>query len=148
MHPVAVWIFSAHVDRYLCDYPGLIFGTMAAGVIKVGALFWQEKLSTWPLSYVLVLPLALAGLALGVGIGHDRLVSLSLARRLAPFGLVRLLTVPLAGGMLGMDGGVLVGTMAGPMGLALLGPRLGHPNTSIGAALWGQAGASDERIEV
>jgi len=149
MHPVAVWIFSAHVDGYLRDYPGLIFGTMAAaGMIKVGALFWQEKLSAWPLSYVLVLPLALAGLALGVGIGHDRLVSLSLARRLAPFGLVRLLTVPLAGGMLGIDGGVLVGTTAGPMGLALLGPHLGHPNTSIGAALRGQAGASDERIEV
>lgn len=50
--------------------------------------------------------------------------------------------------MLGMDGGVLVGTTAGPMGLALLGPRLGHPDTSIGAALWGQTGASDERIEV
>lgn len=149
MHPVAVWIFSAHVDGYLRDYPGLIFGTMAAAsMIKVGALFWQEKLSAWPLSYVLVLPLALAGLALGVGIGHDRLVSLSLARRLAPFGLVLLLTVPLAGGMLGMDGGVLVGTTAGPMGLALLGPHLGHPNTSIGAALWGQTGASDERTEV
>ena len=149
MHPVAVWIFSAHVDGYLRDYPGLIFGTMAAaGMIEVGALFWHEKLSAWPLSYVLVLPLALAALALGVGIGHDRLVSLSLARQLAPFGLVLLLTVPLAEGMLGMDGGVLVGTMAGPMGLALLGPRLGHPNTSIGAALWGQTGASDERIEV
>ena len=120
----------------------------AASMIKVGALFWQEKLSAWPLSYVLVLPLALAGLALGVGIGHDRLVSLSLARRLAPFGFVRLLTVPLAGGMLGIDGGVLVGTTAGPMGLALLWPHLGHPNTSIGAALRGQAGASDERIEV
>ncbi|PSQ70316.1 MAG: hypothetical protein BRD26_04905 [Bacteroidetes bacterium QH_1_64_81] len=125
MHPVAVWIFSAHVDGYLSDYPSLIFGTMAAaGMIKVGALFRQEKLSAWPLSYVLVLSLALAGLALGAGIGH------------------------LAGGMLGMDGGVLVGTTAGPMGLALLGPHLGHPDTSIGAALWGQTGASDERIEV
>ena len=50
--------------------------------------------------------------------------------------------------MLGIDGGVLVGTTAGPMGLALLWPHLGHPNTSIGAALRGQAGASDERIEV
>lgn len=119
----------------------------AAGMIKVGALFWQEKLSAWPLSYVLVLPLALGGLALGVGIGHDRLVSLSLARWLAPFGLVLLLTVPLAGGVLGLDGGVLVGATAGPMGLALLGPRLGHPDTSIGAALWGQTGASDERVE-
>ncbi len=119
----------------------------AAGMIKVGALLWQEKLSAWPLLHVLVVPLALTGLVLGIGAGHDRLVSLSVARRLAPVGGLLLLTVPLAGAVLGLETGMLVAATVGPIGTALVGPRLGHPETSIGAVLRGGSDSSTEHVE-
>jgi hypothetical protein len=131
--------FSEDVDSYLRKYPGLLLGFMAAaGLIKVGALLWQEKFSAWPLLSVLVVPLALAGLALGLGVGHDRLVSSSVARRLAPVGGLLLLAVPPAAVVLGGDGGLFVAATAGPVGLGLLGPRLAHPDGALRALLRGR----------
>jgi len=137
------------VDAYLRKYPGLLFGGMAAaGMIKVSALLWQEKLSAWPLMHVLVVPVALAGLALGLGAGRDRIVSRSAAQRLAPVGGLVLLIVPLAGLFSGLEAAVLAGTVAGPLGLALLGLQLGHPETRVGAVLRGDPGSSGEYVEV
>jgi hypothetical protein len=120
----------------------------AAGVIKVGALLWQEKFSAWPLLTVLVAPLALAGLAVGIGIGHDRLVSRATARGLAPVGGLLLLAVPLAALVLGGKGGLLVAATGGPIGFALVGPRLGHPKTTIGAVWRRESDSSTEHVEL
>ena len=120
----------------------------AAGMIKISALLWQEKLSAWPLLTVLAAPLALAGLALGIGAGHDRIVSLSVAHRLAPIGGLLLLVVPLAGGVLGVGEGILAGAIVGPLAFALIGPRLGHPDTITGAALFGGPDSSGKQVGV
>jgi hypothetical protein len=70
-------------------YPGLTLGSMAAvGAVKIGAILWETTFSAWPLLHVLMLPLIGGGLALGVGIGHDRFVSAPAARRLGIAGLV------------------------------------------------------------
>jgi hypothetical protein len=119
----------------------------ATGLIKVGALFWQEKFSAWPLLSVLAAPLALAGLAVGIGIGHDRLVSRAKARRLASVGGLLLLSVPLAPLVLGGNAGLLVAATVGPTGLALVGLRLGHPETSIGAVWHRESDTSTEHVE-
>jgi len=134
------------VDTYLRKYPGLLLGLMAAaGLIKVGALLWQEQFSAWPLLTVLAAPLALAGLALGLGIGYDGLVSQSVAPWLAAVGGVLLLAVPCALAMLGLGGGMPVAAATGSIGLALTGPWLGRPETPVGAALHAEADASTDR---
>lgn len=138
----------AGVNAFLRKYPGLFLGMMAAtGLIKVGALLWQEKFSTWPLLSVLATPLALAGLAVGIGIGYDRLVSQATARGLAPVGGLLLLSATLAALALGGKGGLLVAALGGPIGLALVGPRLGHPDTSIGTVLRKKSGSSTGQVE-
>ncbi len=136
------------MKTYLRDYPGLILGTMAsAGMIKVGALIWQEKLSAWPLLHVLVVPLFLAGVAIGVGAGHDRLVTLPVSRRLASLGVCLLAAVPLAIGLLDMSGAVAVGVAVGPIGGALVGLQVGHPRTTLGAVLAGDSPSPSGRVE-
>lgn len=138
----------ASVNTFLRKYPGLLLGTMAAaGLIKVGALLWQEKFSAWPLLSVLAAPLALAGLAVGIGIGHDRLVSRAKARGLAPVGGLLLLSVPLAALVLGGNADLLVAATMGPIGLALVGVQLGHPETSIGAVWRRGSDSSTEHVE-
>ena len=122
------------VNKYLQRYPGVIFGFMAtAGLLKVGALLWQEKFSAMPLLSVLVVPLILAGAALGLGMGHDRLVPLHTARRLG-----------IAGGLFFgavFSAALLIGPVAfllaigGPPAALLVGIRLGHPQTRSGALL-------------
>lgn len=137
------------VDKYLREYPGLLLGTMAAaGTIKIGALLWQEKLSTWPMLHVLVVPLAFAGLVLGLGIGHDRLVTLPVARRLASLGACLLAAVPLAVLFLGPSEAVAIGTVVGPAGSALVGLRMGHPRTMPGALLSGDRHSPSGHVEV
>ena len=134
------------VDTYLRKYPGLLLGLMAAaGLIKVGALLWQEQFSGWPLLTVLAAPLALAGLALGLGIGYDGFVSRSVAPWLAAVGGALLLAVPCALAVLGVGDGMPVAATTGAIGLALIGPWLAHPETPVGAALRAEADASTER---
>ena len=135
------------MDSYLRKYPGLLLGLMAAaGLVKVGALFWQEKLSTWPLLSVLAGPLVLAGLALGIGIGYDRIVSGPVARRLAPVGVL-LLLVLVAGFVLGPGTGLLVATTIAPVGCFLIGLWVGHPKTSFGIAAFGRSDSVGEHVE-
>jgi len=119
----------------------------AVGLIKVGALLWQEKFSTWPLLSVLATPLALVGLAVGIGVGYDRLVSRATVQGLAPVGGLLLLSVPLATLVFSGNGGLLVAAMVGPIGLALVGARLGHPETSIGTVLRGESDSPTEQVE-
>jgi len=136
------------VDTYLRKYPGLLLGLMAAaGLIKVGALLWQEQFSAWPLLSVLAGPLALAGLAVGLGIGYDRLVSPSVVQWLAPIGCVLLLAVACSMAVVGVENSLFVAATAGPIGLALIGSRLGRPAAPLGTLLRGEGDASPERVE-
>ena len=139
---------SEDVDTYLRKYPGLLLGLMAAaGLTKVGALLWQEQFSAWPLLSVLAVPLALAGLALGLGIGYDRLVSRSVAQWLAPVGVVLLLAVACVMAVVGVEESLFVAATVGPIGFALIGPRLGRPETPFGALLRGGEESRTERVE-
>lgn len=122
------------VSKYLQRYPGVIFGLMAtAGLLKVGALLWQEQFSAMPLLSVLAVPLLLAGAALGVGGGHDRLVSLHTAQRVGLAGGLLLGAVCSAALLAGPDAFLLA--TGGPPAALLLGIRLGHPQTRSGALL-------------
>lgn len=112
--------------RVFQRHPGLTLGSMAAvGAVKVGGILWQTTLSAWPLLHVLMLPLIGGGLALGVGIGHDHLVSAPTARRLGIAGLVVGSTVagwPLVGPALP----ALAWMGLVPVGPVLLGIALGR----------------------
>jgi hypothetical protein len=112
--------------RVFQRHPGLMLGAMAAiGAVKVGGILWETTLSAWPLLHVLVPPLIGGGLALGVGIGHDRLVSAPAARRLGVAGLVVSCTV--AGwSLVGPALPALAWMGLVPVGPVLLGIALGR----------------------
>jgi len=115
------------------QYQGLLLGLMAAaGAVKGGAILWQTTFDGWPLLHVLALPVGVAGLAIGLGAGHSRVVSARIARRLPlPGGLF--LILPLAAGThVGLTTGVQVWTVLAPVGFAFLALPLSHPDvTSI-----------------
>ena len=134
------------MSKYLQRYPGVIFGLMAtAGLLKVGALLWQEKFSATPLLSVLVVPLCLAGAALGLGVGHDRLVSLHTAQRVGIAGGLLLGAVVSAAVLVGPDAFLLA--TGGPPAAPLPGIRLGHPQTPSGALLAAPRAWPGEAVE-
>ena len=84
-------------------YPGLMLGSMAAiGSVKMGAILWETTFPDWALLHVLVLPFLGGGLLLGIGIGHDGVVSDRAGRRLWPIGFL-LLSAALGWGTQGGD---------------------------------------------
>lgn len=107
------------------------------GMLKVGGILWQTTLSAWPLLYVLALPVALGGFAVGIGTGHDRMVPASTAKRLVALGGLLLLSAPIAGLILGTGAILPTWMVAAPFGFALMGLPVGHPETSVGFRLLG-----------
>ena len=107
-------------------YPGLTLGVMGAiGAVKIGAILWETTFTTWPLLHVLLLPLMGGGLVFGIGVGHDRLVSVPTARRLGIAGL--LVSLIVAGESLfgsGLAASVWMALV--PLGPALIGIALGR----------------------
>jgi len=136
------------VQTYIQRYSGSVFGAGAAiGMMKVGAILWQTTLSGWSLLHVLALPAALAGLSVGIGAGHDRVVSASVAKRLVPLGGLFLLSVPAAGLFLGADAIAPTWMATVPLGFALMGLPVGHPETSIYVVPSGEQDSVGEHVE-
>lgn len=115
------------------QYQGLLLGLMAAaGAVKGGAILWQTTFDGWPLLHVLAIPVGVAGLAVGFGAGHSRVVSARTARRLPLLGGLFLILPLAAGTHVGLSTGIQLWTVLAPLGFAFLALPLGHSGvTSI-----------------
>ncbi|MFB6272172.1 MAG: hypothetical protein ABEL51_04670 [Salinibacter sp.] len=126
-------------------YPGTTLGVMAvAGAVKVGAILWETTFSAWPLLQVLILPALGGGLALGIGMGHDHLLSASGARRLGATGLL-VLSAAAGWGLVGPPLPLAAWPTLLLTGAVLVGLPIGYAPPSIFKSLlnWG---SSQQRV--
>jgi len=96
----------------------------AVGAVKVGAILWETTFTAWSLLHVLILPLIGGGLLLGIGAGHDGLVSRTGAQRLAVAGLL-ILSVTAGWASFGPPPPPTAWVVALPLGAALIGVFVG-----------------------
>jgi hypothetical protein len=102
-----------------------MLGSMAAlGAAKMGAILWETTFPNWALLHVLVLPFLGGGLLLGIGLGHDHVVSDRVGRRVWPVGLL-ILSAAIGWGTQGGDlSNAWVYLL--PVATVLIGIRLGQ----------------------